>query len=78
MHALKIPFQRQQQERSETAFGFISLMNQFPAQHNFLKKTLGQVLGLLIVISLMPQVAVDRFPVFLEQITNQIPFAAIS
>jgi hypothetical protein len=63
------------QERTKPSFTLLGPLHQIPIQNDLVKKALGQVLCLLVAITLMTQIAVNWLPVSIEQQTNQVPIS---
>lgn len=59
----KIAVKGSQQQCPEAPLGLIGALYQPSAEYNFLKKTLGKVLGSVVVVTFLSEVAVNRFPV---------------
>ena len=55
-----------EQKSPEPASGWIRTPHEVSAQDDLVKKTLGQVFGLFVVIAFAPQVAIDGLPVLLQ------------
>lgn len=70
-HIDYVPIQGQKEIRPKASFGLVGLLYQTSTQDNFMKESLGKVLGLLVVIAFTPQIAIDGLPILVEQKADQ-------
>jgi hypothetical protein len=59
------------QKRSEAPLAMLGTLSQIAIQHDFVEAALGEILGLFVVTAFATQVAIDRFPVSVEEKADQ-------
>jgi hypothetical protein len=67
----KIVIQRSQEKYSEPPPYLIGSSDQRSAQDDLLAEALGQILGLFVIVSTLPDISIDGLPIQLQELTQE-------